>query len=818
MIKNYLVTTFRNFFRHKIFSGITVLGLSIGISASLVLFLIVQHEFGYDKFEPGNDRIYRVVLDAKFNGHEGHSAAVPAPLGSVIQNEITGVEQTAPILQFQGDATANVSILKTGVDNPVVFKKQPSIVFTNDQYFYIVPYKWISGSPENSLLEPFSVVLSESRAQQYFPSMPVQDIIGKQITYNDDINVTVSGIVKDIEETTAFESKEFISHSTIAKTNLQNRFMMTVWNDWMAYSSLYVKLANGTKTTETESLINTMYAKYNKNARKDESNYISFHLQPLQDIHFNYLYSGFGFRVVHKPTLYGLLAIAAFLLLLGCINFINLTTANASNRAKEIGIRKTMGSSKAQLVFRFLGETFFATVIATIISVLMVPLLLQMFHDFIPPGLDFNLLNKPSLLIFLFVLVIIVSFLSGVYPALVLSGYKPVAVLKNQVKHAVGETKHVWVRKTLIVSQFVIAQFFIIATLIVSKQINHSMNADLGFAKDGIITIETPRKKNAGNSIEGFMNKIKAIPEIEVASEGFLSPADLGAAYTNVSYLPKKDVQAQVQIRWGSPDYFDVYKLKLLAGRKPEPSDSMREFVINNTYAKLLDFQNPDDAIGKQLEFNGKQIPIVGVMQDFHDVSTHGMISPLVFAGNSGTSIHVRFKPIASGEKTWQNGIAKINKAYKEIYPEAEFKYSFYDETIAKMYTKEAQTSTLLKWATGFSIFISCLGLLGLVLFTINTKIKEIGIRKVLGASVTSIVSYLSKDFLRLVLLAFIIATPIAWWAMFKWLGDFAYRTDLSWWIFAVSGAMMLILAVATLCIQTIRAAIQNPVKSLRTE
>ena len=817
MIKNYFKTAWRNIIRNKAFSFINVFGLSIGISAALVIFLIVHYEFSFDKFEKDKDRIYRVVIDAKFNGIEGHSSGVQAPLSNAIRNEVTGVELTVPLMQFQGDGTAKVSVKNKTSPTPVVFKKQPGIVFTNQQYFQLLNYKWIAGSQKVAMENPFSVVLTESRAREYFPNISPQNIIGRQINYNDNLTASVSGVVKDLDEQSVFTSDEFISYATIAKTNLKKQFMMDVWNDWMAYSQLYIKLSKGTSPQKTEIQLKNLLDKYDKDANKDAANTIAFHLQPLNDIHFNRNYPVVGGRVADKSTLYGLLAIAAFLLLLGCINFINLTTAQASQRAKEIGIRKTMGSSKKNLVFQFLTETFFITIIATILSIIIAPVLLKMFAGFIPEGLHFNLLHQPALIIFLVLLAVAVSFLSGLYPALVLSGFKPVLVLKNQALSGSSQTRNAWVRKTLTVSQFVIAQFFVIATLMVSKQINYSINSNIGFATDGIITFDTPRDTIATHN-QQLLNDINAIPEVKIASSGFLPPADEGVAYTNVSYAEKKDLKANVQIRWGDPDYLKVYQIKLLAGRDVAASDTMKEFIINNTYAKLLGFQKPEDALGKQLGFNGKNMPIVGVMQDFHESSTRSPIDPLVFAGSKGSTFHIRLKPNTDGGFEWKNGISKIQKAYKSIYPEADFDYQFVDEKIANLYQSEQRTASLLKWSTGLAILISCLGLLGLVIFTTNSRTKEIGVRKVLGASVMQIVSSLSTDFMRLVLLAFVIAAPIAWWATYKWLQDFAYRTDISWWVFVVSGLSMLLIALITLSMQTIKAARANPVDSLRSE
>ena len=817
MLKNYLITAFRNFRRNKVFSIINMLGLSIGICSSLVIFLIVHYEFSYDKFEPGRDRIYRVVLDAKFGGVDGHSAGVQAPLADAIQNEVTGVEKTVPVMQFQGDGTARVSVTKKGFSKPVEIKNQANIVFTNAQYFSLLPYKWIAGSPGSSLKNPFTVVLTESRAHEYFPSTAIADVIGKRITYNDDFTATVSGVVKDLNQQTSFSGIEFISYATIAQTHLKDQFMMNVWNDWMAYSQLYIKLSPGIDPSKTETQLKGLLNKYNKDANKDADNTMSFHLQPLNDIHFNHLYQGVGTRIADKSTLFGLLVIAAFLLLLGCINFINLTTANATQRAKEIGIRKTMGSSRKQLVFQFLGETFLLTLMATVVSVSLTPLLLRAFSQYIPDGLHFNLFHQPSIFVFLMLLILFVSFISGLYPALILSGYKPVAVLKGQSFANSSETRHAWIRKGLTVSQFVVAQFFIIATIMVSKQINYSLNEDLGFNKKGIITFDTPRDTVTSHT-QRLLNEINAIPEVEVASSGFLSPADNGVAFTNVSYALKKDIHAQIQLRWGNPSYINVYEIKLLAGRNVAPSDTFKEFLINETYAKLLGFKKPEDALGKQLTFNNKNMPIVGVMRDFHDQSTHTEIFPLVFADGNGSTFHIRLKPNTAGGKAWQNAISKIQKIYHQMYPAESFNYKFYDDTIARMYESEQKTASLLTWATGLAVFISCLGLLGLVIYTINTRTKEIGIRKILGATVANIVSALSTDFIKLVCIAFIIAAPLAWLAIYKWLENYAYKTEISWWVFVLSGSAMLFIALLTLSAHTIKAAMANPVNSLRSE
>ena len=820
MLKNYVTVAFRAFTRNITFSLIHILGLSIGISAALVIYLLVRYENSFDTFEDDGDRIYRVVLDMKFGDNNGHSPAVPAAAAMAIQNEISGVEATVPIMQFQGDATAKVMIARAG--EQVVFKKQPGTVFTNNPYFDLLPFQWLAGSKSSALSNPFSVVLTESRVAQYFPGAAVSEVIGKEIQYNDNLTVTVTGIVKDFDKPSDLTSLEFISYATIAKTNLQDQFMMNLWNDWMAYSKLYVKLSKGSRETDVLARMNVMFQKYG--SHKDEQNKLDFGLQPLNDIHFNLTYAGFGQRTADRKVLMGLLAIAAFLLLLACINFTNLATAQASQRAREIGIRKTSGGSRGQLMAQFLSETFFITLLAMLVSASLTPAMLQLFAEFLPPGLRFDLLREPSVMAFLVVLTLAVSFVAGLYPAIILSGYKPSAVLKNQA-FAGMPTRRSGIRKTLTVSQFVIAQFFVIAAFMVGKQIHFAMSQDLGYRKEAILNFDLPRDTT---HYERILNQISNLPEVENVSNGFLPPAMEGAAFSNITYDDgntgskpvANDRLRTVQLRFGDPSYLDVYQIKLVAGRNVRAGKNVNETLINESYAKALGFRQPADAVGKELTFSGnRKVPIVGVMQDFHEGSFHNPIGPLVYQSRTqGGFFHVALRPQLQGTHQWQDAIAKFGKIVNEAYPDAEFNYRFFDDTIAQLYVTERNTSMLLNWATGLSVLISCLGLLGLVMYTSAARTKEIGVRKILGASVAHIVSLLSAEFVKLVLIAFVIAAPLAAWAVDKWLQTFAYRTTISWWVFVACGALLIVVAMITLSVQTIKTARANPVNSLRNE
>jgi ABC-type antimicrobial peptide transport system permease subunit len=735
-------------------------------------------------------------------------------MGKALKNEATGIDIIAPLYEWQ--EADKVSIPDDVKKERIVFKKQEHAVFVDENYFTLIPYQWIAGSAKASLQKPYQVVLTESNAHLYFPRLKTADIVGKEIIFNDSIRTTVTGIIKDLDQNSDFNFKTFVSKGT-QESHLMSPEDQNEWNNTNSASQLFVKLSAGTSPIQIQKQVMSIYSKYHKKDPTDHST-TSYALQSLSDMHFNTDYGIFDEgRIAHKPTLYGLLAVAAFLLLLGCINFINLTTAQASQRAKEIGIRKTMGSSRRQLIIQFLSETFLLTLCAAILSIIITPLLLKVFSDFIPEGLHYSL--QPGIIAFLFILIMLVSLLSGFYPALVLSSYKPILVLKNQTASNTG--RNIWMRKTLTVSQFVIAQVFIIGTILVSKQISYTLNKDMGFKKDAILYFKTNFNDTVPSHRFVLLEKLKSIPEIAMISLANDPPSNNSTWTTTIKYKDgKKELEADVQIKLADTNYIKLYQMKLLAGTNLPKSDTTISVVINETYANFLGFKNPNEAIGKNIEWSHKNIPIAGVIANFHQKSLHEPIKPLLLATRTKQQrcINIALQPQNADGTLWKSAITKIGKAWKELYPEDDFEYSFVDDTIKKYYTAEQNISKLLLWATGLAIFISCLGLLGLVTYITNQRTKEIGVRKVIGASITQIISLLSKDFLKLVLIAFLIAVPIAWWGTYKWLQNFAYKTDISIWIFILGGLIMFTMALIILCVRTFRAASANPVKSLRTE
>jgi putative ABC transport system permease protein len=816
MLKNYFLVALRNFWRNKAFSAINILGLAIGISASLIIFLLVHYDFTFDKFEKDGNRIYRVVATGSYNGDSYHNNCVAEPVGPAIEKDLTGIEVVAP---FHTADDIRVTIPYPDANRPKVLKKQKDAVYADKRYFDLIKYTWLAGSPSVSLQQPYQVVLTEKNARLYFPGLNYAGILGKPVLFDDTIQATITGVVKDIAENTDFYFNTFISNSTLETSRLKP-YGFGKWDNVNSSDQIFVRLVPGNTTARTATQLRRLWTKYNPPKPEDRGTY-ALGLQPLSDLHFNTDYGVFDeSRQAHKPTLYGLLTVAAFLLLLACINFINLTTAQASQRAKEIGIRKTMGSHRRQLTFQFLSETFLLTLLATLLSLLLTPLLLKVFADFIPEDFHFNLLRQPLVLVFLTGLIGVVTLLAGFYPALVMSAFKPISALKNQANLTSGKTRGAWLRKTLTVSQFVIAQVFLIGTLLVTKQISFALNKDLGFRRDAIVYFHTNYRETPGK-VEVLIDKLNALPGIAMISVNNDPPTSFGMWGTGMTYNDgKTDIHLSTQVKAVDSNYFRIFRLRLLAGTSVRQSDTTNSIVINTTFMHVLGIQDPQAAVGMPIKEGDRNLRIVGVVADFHQRSLHEPIKPLIIQnGTRGSNgISIALQPQNGDAGAWPATIGKIERTFKSVYPNDDFEYHFLDDTIAKFYDTEKNTARLLIWSAGLTIFISCLGLLGLAIYITNQRTKEIGIRKVIGASISQIVLLLSKDFVKLIGLAILIAIPIAWWGSNKWLENFAYKTSLSWWVFALGGGGLLLIALIVLCIRTFRAAAANPVNSLRSE
>ena len=809
MFRNYLKVAFRSILKHKAFSLINIIGLSIGLSSAFVIGAMIYYDLTFDKFHEDGERIYRVVTDTKSPEREGHFRGVPVPLGDALENQVAGLENVSMFFM------AYFNKISIG-DTEKSFRNPENAIFADDSYFQLLEYDWLAGSPKGVLDNPNEVVLTEKRAEKYFPDILPQEILGKTVTYNDSINVKVTGIVADFEQRSDFNFQEFVSRKTALNTSMDGDIYNDSWDSMSSATQLFIKVG---KQTDIKNLKNHLagIAKEHENKEVVARGHITaYNLQPLANLHINSDYAVFDSteHEANANVMVGLSIIALFLLLLGCINFINLNTAQATKRGKEIGIRKTLGSSKRQLIIQFLGETLLLTVAAAIMSLFFASGLFRLFSEFMPPDIGMGLFENPMLVFGAILLVIVITLLSGFYPALVLSQFKPVSVLKNQI---IPGNDRGSLRKYLTIFQFVIAQIFIIATLLVGKQINYMITKDMGIKTESVAYIRTPYYLDSEVKRQRFADAIKALPEIQEISLAGGPPASESYAGRSVTYFAKeKEINMQLQLLYGDNNYLDLFGIRLLAGRKPL-NDSINEYVLNETAMNLLGFKNPQDIIGQTLKANDKNIPIVGIMEDFNQRSLRSKIDPLAFVGGDqhGT-IHFSFR--ADDTENWPNAIGKIEDAWKNIYPDEIFQINFMDDTVKQFYEQERKTSVLLAWATGLAIAISCLGLLGLVIHTTERRTKEIGIRKILGATLAQLNLLLCKEFLILVGIAFAIAAPIAWWGMNNWLQDFAYKTDLSWWVFVISGVAMLLIALVIISIRTIAAANRDPVKSLRSE
>lgn len=809
MIRNYFKIAWRNIWKNKLFSVINIVSLAIGLSASFVIGLMIYHDFSFDNFHPNKERIYRLVTDSESPEGKNSFSGVNVPLKKTIKAGLPGIENATSFFTFT-PYQLNV--------NDTEFKDPEGLILTDHQYFEIFEYDWLIGD-KNVLKRANTVVLSQKKAKNYFPNLALSQMLGKTITYDDSTQAIVSGIVDDFDENSDFIFDEFVSLPTAVQTDMKATVTSEYWTSSNSNSQMFVLLNKKSKISDVFSRLDEL-AKKHENPESVKDGYITrYGLQPLKDLHFSeFGIFDYGRVAANRTVLIYLSVIALFLLALGCINFINLNTAQATQRAKEIGIRKTLGSSKLQLIYQFLGETFLLTFISGFVSIFLGYVLFKVFSDFLPPTFDYSLISQPEVIISLFLLLTLVSLFSGMYPALILSRFKPVSVLKSRIFFNTNQSKF---RKFLTFFQFGIAQVFIIATLLVGKQINFMMNKDLGFKSEEVVHFNFPSEDRSVEKLYLMKNELKKNPRIKDISLGSAPPASYKVYGSKLSFAQESgEKNVYFNQLFGDTNYLEFYDIPLLAGRKPL-NDTIREYVINQSLLAELGLKNPEDAVNKQIKINDKLYHIVGVMRDFNQYSLKLEIKPMAFVPDyyrrnysSFTTLSFNVNPNNNLKET----ISQVEDQWNDIYPDSEFNISFLDETVASFYKNEKNTSKLLQWAAGLSILISILGLLGLVIYTTERKTKEIGIRKILGASILGLNIQLCNEFIKPILLAVLVAIPIAWYGLNQWLDDFAYRTEVNWWIFVLSASLMILIALMVMSFKTIRAASRNPAQSLRTE
>ena len=812
MFKNYLTTALRTISRHKLFTAINVLGLSLGICTCIVIYIIVNYELSFDRSHPGNERIYRVMGDVtESTGDKLHYARIPLPVSQTVRKEIPGIEMVAAIIPYN----LKISVPQGSNSSRQFSSKAEDSYFTTTaiaepQYFSIFNYNWLAGNA-TTLESPFTVVLTASRAKKYFGNESMDKLIGRQVIYDDSLRVNVSGIINDPVENTDLVFTDFISFPTIQSSFLKNSISTSGWSQGDMTTWTFAKLYKDKNTKDISTQLASLIKK-----NGDAKTKLSLWLEPLTDIHFNSDVIENPIRTAHKPTLYGLIAIASFILALAVINFINLSTAQSAHRTKETSVRKILGSGSITLIFRFLTETFVITFCAALIAIALIKPVLYGFSSFIPKAISFHIL-APSTISILITATFTTTILAGLYPAKMLSSFLPVSILNGKGSERGG--KQWLLRKSLIVFQFTVAIVFIIGSFVIAQQLDYTRKKDLGFTADAIITIETPRGDSL-SKINVFAEKVKQVAGVNKTALQWLSPMTENSRGMKLKFKSTDEKEVGVTQVAGNEDFIPLYQIRLLAGRNLVKSDTVNEFVINENLARKMGNKTAADAIGKILYWNDKPYPVVGVVADFHSTSFHDPITPLCIINRANREGSVAVKIASKGKNAGivKKAISQIEKAWKEVYPAGTFSYKFYDESLAMLYEKDRQTATLMNVSMAITIFISCIGLFGLALFTAEKRAKEISIRKILGATVTDIVFMLSKEFVVLIFIAFLIASPVAWYFMNKWLQGFAYRIDISVWLFITSGLMAVLIALITVGLQALRAAVATPVKSLRTE
>jgi len=802
MFKNYLKTAFRNLKRNKSYAIINVLGLTVGIAASLLIFLVIQYETSFDNFHKKKDKIYRIATEFHTQDGVGYSDGVSFPVAAAMRIDFPQIKEVAAIFR-NGDQVT----IEQG-DRQLKKLREDNFYYAEPEFFKMFDFEWLAGSPQNSLKDPHSAALTQATAEKFFGDW--RSAIGKTFKYGNKTLYKVTGILKNIPSNTDFPLSVVVGYSALENTYIKNNL-----NDWVstfggAYT--FVVLPAALSPSHLDEQLKG-FAKKHKPAEYAKDAFVT---QPLSEIHFDDRFGNFRGHTFSHSLIKALAFIGLFLILIACVNFINLATAQAVNRSREVGVRKVLGSSRRQLAFQFLGETVFITITAVVLAVLVAEITLPLLNKLLETKMTMSLIFNPWLVLFILILTISVTILSGLYPAIILSGFNPITALKSKItSKMVGGIS---MRRVLVVLQFAIAQILIIGMLIVVSQMNFFRNASLGFDKAAIINVPMPGDSLSKTKVDYMRNRLLANDNILNASFSFGSPSSDGNWNSDFKFdHATKSTNFSANLKWADTGYFKTYNLQFVAGRPYYASDTVREFVVNETLLRKLGINDPQAAIGKEINFwdGNKAARIVGVIRDFNSYSLREPMAPVVLSTWKDVyqTINIKIKP-----GTEKAVLPFIEKLWSENFPDYVYDYKFLDDTIASFYKQENQLSILYKIFAAIAIFISCLGLYGLVSFMAVQRTKEVGIRKVLGASARHIVYLMSKEFTLLIIIAFAISAPVAYYIMHKWLQNYTYRIPLSASIFLLAIVGSIIIAWITVGQRAIKSALANPVKSLRTE
>lgn len=805
MLKNYLKIAWRNLRKQKVYSFINITGLGVGIACCVLIVLFVRNELSYDSYHEKGDRIFRVIHGSSAPEGEG-AGAEPfwvwgnAPVGAALKLDFPEIEK---VVQFSGRSDI---LLKNG---DRVYQEE-GVFFMDSTVFDVFSWKLVQGNPKTALAAPFSIILTESTARKYFGNEnPMgKSLVGSASAGRSDAGIyTVTGIIQDLPLNSHFRFNALLSMSTFKQSQPD---LFTNWGYVDFYT--YFLVRKGFDKAAFDQKISSFI----KRRRADDNSKYTIAIEPLNDIYLKTTAARQPGETGSLTNIYVFSMIGLFILVIAIINFMNLSTARSLERAKEVGIRKSIGADRGSLIFQFLGESMIIVFLAACASIIFIVVALPVMTSLTGKELLIqNFVNWQTVPLFL-VVMLVIGILAGSYPALILSGFNPINILKGTNK---SDGRGVNLRKGLVVFQFSLSIALIAGTMIVYFQTGHLLDGDLGFDKERMLILDY----NYDETVNWKMETLKA--EMEA------NPSIISAAFSRSvpgSYFPNAGTgiqEADGEMKWKVQPVFQVgtdfithYGLELVAGRtysRDFPSDLKEALVINEAAARQYGYANPEDIIGKKFDQWGRKGEVIGVVKDFNYISLHQNIEPLTLPLEPDAS---RYLSLKIKSENFPETVAQVERVWKKLIPHRPFLYSFLDDDFNRQYQSDFRFRKIFTTFSVLAILIACLGLLGLATYTAEQRTKEIGIRKVLGASVTGIVALLSGDFVKLVAMAVLIASPIAWWAMNKWLEGFAYRIEIQWWMFGLTGLVVVAIALLTVSFQAIKAALMNPVKTLKSE
>jgi putative ABC transport system permease protein len=816
MIKNHLKIAWRNLMKNKIFSFINIFGLSVGLTCCMLISLYLYNEMNYDRYHTNINQLYQLGTTFVKDSKDDRTVNTPGPMAQAMKQEFPEIADATRLMALFAEDKTLIQYNEPNAEKKSFYERNGFMA--DSSFFRLFTYNFIEGNPATALRDPNTVVLSEEIAQKIFGRSPA---LNKVIhissgTNGGDNDYIITGVFRPYKKPSHINAGFFLSFGGGGIEQSLKRNTSLATNN-MFYT--YFLLKPGAEAKQLENKFPAFVEKYIGKDLKAMGFYKKQFLIPVKDIH---LHAGIPVDVTTTGSatyLYILASIALFTLLIACINFMNLATARSSKRSAEVGVRKVLGAEKRSLMKQFLGESVLMSLLAFILALLLTALLLPAFAAVSGKNILFSFVEHKWLLAGFLVLALFTGILAGIYPAVYMSSFKPLAVLKGKLTNSLAVVS---MRKGLVVFQFVISVALIIASVVIMKQMNFLRSSDLGFNKDQQIVIPL-RSNNAKNIYQSLKNEISRNKEVVSAGASFyypgiFNPSDMGLYREGKTMNDAK----LVKTNWVDNSFLQTLDIKPLAGRlfgEGFPADTSGRIIVNEKMVTELGF-TAQEAIGKPLFFDwqgeANRFEIVGVVKDFHFKDLHTPIEPYGFFLNNRAFYN--YLIVHAKTSDMKNMLAGIGKLWSNLNPNEPFEYSFMDQDFQKNYESETRLASLVSYFTFIAILICCLGLFGLAAFSAEQRRKEIGVRKVLGASIPNILSLLSKDFLKLVLIAIVIASPIAWWVMNKWLQDFAYRTNIGWTVFALAALMAVCIALLTISFQAIKAAVANPVKSLRTE